>query len=127
MLVLSLIDSEKLAKALATISILFAELMGSISMFTKIDKAELAKISVSISTMLGMAIAIAVLSAALTAMAALDIGQIAKGVIGVGALAMILVITAEQLSKASGTIGIGMVGLLVFSAAIFVLTQSVKF
>ena len=123
LMVLSLINSDKLTISLAAITVLFVEL--SIAMFA-LNKSlvgiEKAKISVQL---VAMATAILILSHAMKNLAELDWAGLAKGTLGIAALAATLVVSANMLDKSSGKIIKGSIGLIAFSEAILILTHAV--
>lgn len=91
LLVLSLIDSEKLSVALVAISTLFAELMGSMAIFSEvIDSKQLKGISKATIAMMALAAAVLILSIALKIMSTMSWEEMAIGLIatvgGLGAL-----------------------------------------
>lgn len=91
LLVLSLIDSDKLALSLVAISTLFAELMGSMNIFTKIiDGKQLKGIAKIAAAMVGLAASLLILSVALKIMSSMSWKEMGVGLIsmtvGLGAL-----------------------------------------
>lgn len=87
LLVLSLIDSQKLATALGTVTALLGELMGSMAVFSKVAGMEgfgsLAKLA---SMLIGVSVSVLILSAAVSALSALSWDGLLKGLVGVSAL-----------------------------------------
>lgn len=124
---LSVIDSEKLAGALAAISVLFVELFGSMMAFEKLVAgpgfSAMGKLSVS---MIALSTAILILSNALKNIAELDWDQLVRGLTGVAGLSAILVVSAKALSTSSKTLIKGSLGLITFAAAIRVLVGAVE-
>ena len=123
---LALIDSAKLTSSLAAMSVMFIELFASMAVFEMFTKGPglfaMAKIT---TLMIGLSIAILILSGAMTKLADLDWGGIAKGLIGVGVLAaeLALFMKVTNLSAMGVTAGLGLIAL---AAAIAVLAIAVR-
>lgn len=123
LVVLSLIDSEKLSTSLMAITVLFIELAAAMIVIKKaMGGGKMAKVSIQ---MVAIASAILILSTAMKNLAALDWEGVAKGTVGIAALAAVLVIAAKSLDKSSGKLIKGSTGLIAFSAAILILTHAV--
>lgn len=123
LMVLSLIDSAKLTVSLAAITVLFVELsVAMIALNKSLAGIKIAKISVQL---VAFATAILILSHAMKNLAELDWAGLAKGTLGVAALATTLVVSANMLDKSSGKLIKGSTGLIAFSAAILILTHAV--
>lgn len=123
LVVLSMIDSEKLTVALTAMSAEFLELMAAFKMVSKIDTPVLSKTA---GTMLAMAGAILVLTLACKALSKLNWDEIFVGLVGVAVLSEILVLSAKQLSSNSGEMIKGATGLIAFAIAINLLVKPVK-
>lgn len=126
LVVLSMIDSEKLSVALVAITGLFTDLMGSMAIFTKISGSGLKSVVKLTTVMLAMSASILILAIAMKTISSLDWEGIAKGLVSVGALTAMLVATAVVLSKSSGKMMKGMTSLLIFTFAIRNLVDVVK-
>ena len=123
LVVISLIDSEKLSMSLTAITVLFVELaLVMKSMHKSFGGTKMTKIS---TQMIAMSTAILILSFAMKKLASLDWEGVAKGTVGIAALAAVLVIAAKSLNKSSGKLIKGSTGLIAFSAAILILTHAV--
>lgn len=120
--VLSLIDSDKLSVALGGITMLFADLMTSMAIFNKIG-GKATDLTKSIAAMLGIATAVLVLAIALKKLGDLDIRQLATGLTGVAGLTAIVVAAAKAMSSSSSTIIKGATRMLIFAVAIKVLAS----
>lgn len=121
---LSLIDSDKLTISLSAITVLFIELSASMIVLSKtLGNVKMAKIS---SQLVAMATAILILSSAMKNLAALDWEGVAKGTVGIAALAAVLVIAANSLDKSSGKLIKGSTGLIAFAAAILIMSKAVE-
>lgn len=81
---ISLIDSEKLAASLGAVAVLFADLMGSMAIFSKIG--DLKGVTKACAAMLAVSTSIFILASALRKISGLDMGQLAVGLTGVGGL-----------------------------------------
>lgn len=120
LVVLSLIDSAKLQSAIAAITALFADLVGSI---TIIDKAKINTKSLSSSSnaIIKMSAAILILSISLKNISSLDPNQLAIGLTGVAGLATIMVALAKAMSMGGKKVKKGATQILIMAAAIKVL------
>jgi len=124
LVVLSLIDPNKLGVALVAITTLFIELAGAMIVLNKaMGPGKMVKVS---GELLVMSTAILVLSFAMKNLAELDWEGVMKGIVGVGALAAILVTSAEVLSRGEKKMITGSIGMIAMAAAIVILTQAVK-
>ena len=90
LLVLSLIDSEKLTSSLGAITVLFAELMGSLAIFNKMN-LNLIGTAKAVTAMIGMSVAILILASAMKKLAELNWEGIGKGVAAIAALMAVMV------------------------------------
>ena len=127
LLVLSLIDSDKLTTSLAAISALFLDLFGSMGVFEKIMGGKGFQGMTKITTaMIGLSVAILILSFAMANLARLDWDGIKKGLVGIGSLMAMLLLVSVILSKTKSKLIKGSVGIILFATAILILTQSVK-
>lgn len=121
---ISLIDSDKLAGSLLAISGLFIELSTMMMVLGKSMKGvKVAKIT---GQLVGMSVAILILSTALKKLGELDWDELAKGVIGIGALAAVLVASSKLFDKNLKKLTKGAAGLIAFSAAILILSKAVE-
>lgn len=127
LIALSTIDSAKLTTSLAAMSVMFVELFGSMAIFEKIMGSSgfksMGKITLA---MLGMSIAILILSKAMVNLSTLDWNGIAKGLTAVAALALILVGSSKLLESSSGRLIRGSLGFILFAAAINILAKAVE-
>lgn len=125
--VLSLIDSKKLTASLVAMSAMFVDLFGSMAIFEKIVGSKSFKSMGKVTTsLIGLSIAILLLSFAMKNLSELDWNGIAKGLVGVVGLSAILVGSAKVLSKNSGKMISGSIGLVIFAGAISILVNAVK-
>ena len=124
LVVISLIDSEKLLTSLTAITVLFVELALAMKSIQKtLGGGKMAKVS---TQMIAMATAILILSFSMKKLASLDWEGVAKGIVGIASLAAVLVIAAKSLNKSSGKLIKGSTGLIAFAAAILIMSKAVK-
>lgn len=97
-LVLSLIDSEKLETALSAITVLFAELLGSMAIFTKIS-GKFSGVTRACTAMISMSIAVLILAGALKSVSSLNMDEIGRGLLGVAGLMGIVIAAVAAMSK----------------------------
>ena len=119
---ISLIDSEKLSASLGAITVLFAELMASMSVFTKISGDVKGAVKSS-TVMLAMSTSILILASALKKISDLDGGQLAKGVAGVTALMAAMVGAVKLLGMGGGSSMKGATQMVLFAASIKILAS----
>ena len=126
LIALSLIDSDRLNTSLAAMTAMFVELFGSMAIFEKIMGSAGFKGMTKVTTaMVGLSIAVLILSVAMTKLAKLDWDGIVKGLAGVAGLCVMLVASAKVLSTSSGKLIKGSTGLVIFAAAILILSTAV--
>ena len=124
LVVLSLIDSEKLTSSLMGITVLFVELSVAMNVIAKtMGNVKKAKIS---GQMIAMATAILILSFAMKNLASLDWEGVAKGTVGIAVLTTALVVAAKTLNKSSGKLIKGSTGLIAFATAILIMSKAVE-
>lgn len=119
---ISLIDSGKLSASLGAITVLFAELMASMSVFTKISGDVKGAVKSS-TVMLAMSTSILILASALKKISDLDGGQLAKGVAGVTALMAAMVGAVKLLNMSGGSSMKGATQMVLFAASIKILAS----
>ena len=125
LLVLSLIDSDKLTMAIVAISALFAELMTSMGIFTKIAGHTKSTMKACVA-MISISIAVLILASALKKIADLSLGELATGLLGVTALTAVVVAAAKALGQGGKTVIKGAARMVIFAAAIKVLASACK-
>ena len=124
---LSLVDSEKLSASLGALSVLFVELLGSMTIFEKVmNGAAIKGMGQLTIAMIGMSTAVLILAGSVQKLSGLDWDELLKGLVGVAGLSAILVASATALSKTSKGLIKGSAGLVVFAAAIRVLVGAVE-
>ena len=124
LLALSKIDADSMAKALAGLSGLFAELLVAFKILSKIDSRMTGVIRTS-AMMIGVSIAITILASALKKLSTLDMTGIAKGLVGIGGLMAELSLFINK-TKFSGKMISTATGITILSTAMLILASSVK-
>lgn len=117
---ISLIDSEKLNASLGAITVLFADLMASMAIFSKIS-GNTKGVAKSTTAMLGICTSVLILASALKKIADLDAGQLAVGLTGVTVLLGEMVAACKLLGSGSGSVVKGATQMVLFAAAIKIL------
>lgn len=125
--VLSMIDSKKLTSAMAAMTGMFVELFGSMAIFSKLMNGEGFKGMVKLTFgMVGLSIAILLLSTAMTKLSKLDWDGIDKGLISIAILSAIMVKASKGLSANSKGLIKSSFGLILFATAINILVSAVE-
>ena len=125
LLVLSLIDPDRMTNALMGITFLFAELMGAMALFTKLGPGGKGVVKTS-AVLLIMSTSVLMLAGALKLLSTIDMDAMVTGVLGLAALIAIMFTTAKIMTDIEGRIIKGMGGLVLFAAAIRILASAVK-
>ena len=123
LLVISLIDSNKLATSLIAVSTLFADLLGSMAVFDKIGGTYKGLMK-ACTAMISMSVAVAILAGAMATLSELDWDGIFKGLAGVAGLTAVVVVAAKKLSASGGKLIKGATSLVVFALAIKMLASA---
>jgi len=126
LVVLSMIDSDKLTVAMAAISTLFVELMGSMAVFSKLSGGSFKGMTTMSTSMVIMSVAVLILASAMKTLSTLDWEGVAKGMVSIAGLMTMLIATAKILSASSGKMMSGMTSLLIFTFAVRNLVDVVK-
>ena len=122
-LVISTIDSDKLNASLGAITVLFADLMGSMMLFGGITGHITGAIK-GITSMIAISVAVLILASALKKIADLDFQSLVVGLVGVAGLSAIVVATAKALAKDTKVIISGATQMVIFAAAIKILASA---
>lgn len=123
-LIISTINGEALAKSLATITIMFGQLLGSLSLFGKVS-ITLTGVAKGLPLMIGMSTAIIILSIALKKLSLLDTESLIKGVVGIGAVMLELSLFLKSY-KFDGKLTGTAIGIVAISGAMLILSKVVK-
>lgn len=125
LLVISMINPDKLTTSLGAVTVLFADLMASFAVFGK-TATGLKAAHASANVMKSIAVAVLILAFALKQVADVEPDKMTGGIIGIGALTAIVVKSAQSMSGIKGKVVKGATGLVIFAAAIKVLASAVK-
>lgn len=127
LLTISMIDSEKLTTSLAAMTAMFVELFGAMAVFNAIAGVKgFFAISALTTGMIGLSIAILILTSAMEKLGNLDWDGVAKGLAAIAGLTGILVGATKLLETSSKSLIAMSVGFVIFGTAILILTQAVK-
>lgn len=124
LLVLSLIDPDRMTNALMGITFLFAELMGAMALFTKLGPGGKGVVKTS-AVLLIMSGSVLMLAGALKLLSTIDMDAMVTGILGLAALIAIVFTTAKLMTDVEGKIIKGMGGLILFATAIKILASAV--
>lgn len=123
--VLSMIDSEKLTETLGAVTAILGELTGIFLLLNKIDRNEKGSIS-GLDSLIAMAISVTILAGALKKVSDIDSDKLLGSLGAISVLLVEMTAIAIVLSKYGGKVKTGVVGIIAFSAAIYILASSVK-
>lgn len=124
--VLSKIDREGLIQASSAITVMFAQLLGSMAIFQKfIGAADYAKLPFVMGSLILLAAAIVVLTQAVEDLSKLSWNELAKGLTGVTVLLGGLFAVLKFMPSPTGMISTGL-GLIALAAAIKILASAVN-
>ena len=113
--ILASIDPDRLTDSLGAITVLFVELIGAMTAFTKLN-TNLEQLT-GIGTMIAMAASIAILASAMKSLSELDADAIERGMVGIAGLATVMVAVTKALSD-GGDIAKGAIQLVIMAAAL---------
>lgn len=126
LVVLSMLDTKKMAGGLAALAIMMAELTAAVAVLFKIGASK-GKGLVGMATALTLlAVSVAILTGAMAGLSTMSLTELGKGLLGLAGISVILVGVATALSKASGRIVRGAGSLILFAIAIRILTTAVE-
>ena len=124
LLVLSLINPDRLTSALMGITFLFAELMGAMAVFTKIGSGTKGVVQ-GAAVMVVMSASVLILAGALAMVSTIDTAAMVNGILGIAAL-MAIAVGAAKAMTGEGRITKGVGSLILFAAAIKILASAVQ-
>ena len=124
-LVLAMIDSEKLDASLGAMIMLFGELMGSMAIFTKVVKKS-GDIQKSSVLMIAMSVSLLILAGALKKISSLNMEELGIGLVGIGALLLMMTESMKALSKQSASVAKGATTVIQFVVVIKMLATVCK-
>ena len=122
---ISLIDSDKLSASLGAITVLFANLLGAMTIFNKIS-SDTGKVSKACTAMIAMSVAVSILAGALKKVSDLDWGELARGLVGIAGLTAIVVASSKAMASGQKQVMKGATSLIIFGAAIKILASACK-
>lgn len=126
-LVLSLIDSKALTKALTAMAVGFGQLMAAFALMNKLGiGAQAARLSIVAGGMILLAGAAVVLSLAVKSLSKLGWEQLAKGLLGVGVSMAIMVAGIKFITADTGGLVRAGVSMIAISLGLIVLSKAVK-
>lgn len=120
---ISLIDSDKLSASLGAITVLFANLLGALTIFNKIS-SDTGKVSKACTAMIAMSVAVSILAGALKKVSDLDWGELARGLVGIAGLTTIVVASSKAMASSQKQVMKGATSLIIFGAAIKILASA---
>ena len=120
---ISLVDTEKLLASLGAITVLFADLVGAMTVFNQVGSKARHELRNS-AVMIALSTSVLVLAVALKEIADLDGGQIVKGVAGVTALMAGMAGAVKLLGMGGGKTMKGAAQMVVFAASIKILASA---
>lgn len=123
--VIATIDSDKLSASLGAITVLFANLLGAMAIFEKIASSK-TKVSKACTAMIAMSVAVSILAGALKKVSDLDLGELARGLVGIAGLTTIVVASSKAMASGKKQVMKGATSLIIFGAAIKILASACK-
>lgn len=120
---ISLIDSDKLSASLGAITVLFANLLGAMTIFNKIS-SDTGKVAKACTAMIAMSVAVSILAGALKKVSDLDWGELARGLVGIAGLTTIVVASSKAMASSQKQVMKGATSLIIFGAAIKILASA---
>lgn len=120
-----LIDSDKLSASLGAITVLFANLLGAITIFNKIS-SDTGKVAKACTAMIAMSVAVSILAGALKKVSDLDWGELARGLVGIAGLTTIVVASSKAMASGQKQVMKGATSLIIFGAAIKILASACR-
>ena len=121
--VISLIDSTKLTASLGAITVLFAELMASMAVFSRIS-GEIKGVIKGTTAMIGVSASVLLLASALKKISDIEPEQMVVALTGIAGLMTAMVAAAKVLGSGSGTVIKGTAQMVVFAGAIKMLASA---
>ena len=120
---ISLIDSGKLTASLGAITVLFAELMASMAIFSRIS-GEVKGVVKGTAAMIGVSTSVLLLSSALKKISDIEPEQMVVALAGIAGLMTALVAAAKVLGSGSSSVIKGSAQMVVFAGAIKILASA---
>ena len=124
-LLLSIIDSDKLYDSIVALALLFAALLGSLAALTK-STAKIKSLKIAAAIMTSLSVAVLVLALAVRTIADLGFDKLTVGLVGVATLMGVVIATMKLIEK-GGSKGIKhATQIVIFAAAIKVLASACR-
>lgn len=123
LLVIAMIDPDKLGGALGAITVLFTDLMVAMAVFSKLGLTAITGAMTAVTTMIGMSTAVLILAAALKKIADLEWDELTRGLVGVAGLTAIVVTAAKVMSSSQKAVMKGATSMVIFGAALKILAS----
>jgi tape measure domain-containing protein len=124
-LVISLIDSEKLSTALGAVAVLFTELMIAFSVFSKLAGG-VKGVGASCAAMISISVSVLILAAALKTISSLNFEELGIGLLGIAGLMTIMVAAIKVLGSGKKAVIKGALQVVLFAAAIKILASAIN-
>ena len=124
LLVLSFIDEDKLSTAIAAVTMLFAELLGSMAVFSRISKGGFTGVTKACTAMISISLSVLILATALKKIADLDMKELAIGLLGVAGLMAIVIAAVKVLGSGGKKAVKGATQMVLFAAAVKILASA---
>lgn len=122
-LIISTIDSKKLTASLGAVTVLFADLMGSMAIFSRLS-GSIVGVTKTCAAMILVSTSILILASALKKVSELDFESMVTGLVGIVGLSATMVVAAKSLGSGSATVIKGATQMIIFAAAIKVLASA---
>ena len=124
-LVISLIDPNKIWSSLEAITVLFTDLMASMAVFNKIGGDYKHPLKAA-TVMISVSLAVLILASALKKISSIDTKDLMKSIIGIAGLSAIIVIIAKAMSSNEKAVIKGATQMVIFAVAIKILASVCK-
>ena len=124
--VLSLIKPERLTASIASITVLFGELMGAFYILGKIDIKNGVKLTALSVSMLSFASSVLILSSALTVISSIDTDKLIGSILTLGAVLIEFIASTVILSSSTKRMTKGLTGMLAMATSVRILASSVS-
>ena len=127
-LILSMIDSDKLAKALAAIAVGFGELMGALAVLTAISSGPkgAAKVTLLVGAMIALSGAMVILAGAIKILSTIDPGDMATALAGLAGALTIMITAMNFMSTNPAGLISGGIAMTAMAVALMLLSKAVK-
>ncbi len=120
--VISLIDSDKVSASLGAITVLFADLMASMAVFSKIS-GNVNNVTKSCTAMIAVSTSILILASALKKIASIDSDKMLGSLAGLASMMGMVVLTAKAMSTDGNAVIKGAAQMILFATAVKILAS----